>query len=770
MTLAPVSSTRLLLTDDLDFVPIQSLLTFPVVVSSTIHMSSVDLLDCRTTGGATFALFRALQSSASRPVVSLTLKAFPHFAHGSDSELESSSDFNAKLANMWDIYDTLTNLKVTEAEPYKYYYKGRELLDAATAAANRLINESMGEREELEWHLMAIELAMGRNLYWCEEVHEAETRFMAALKLGLLAPKRQEKRYTFAIIDCLQQLANIWLERGDWTRAINFLLRSAYIYVAAEKKFENDQWESSDIVNLEKLKTLTIYGLARAYGGLGMVTSASRACSLTLSRQLEHNMDASDDAAKDAPFDYREWARNAVSLADYYIGRGEFWTAEYLMHAARILSMEWPEKIGEKRSDEFVAEIWRDVGRFYRTRLEISKFHEKRKADECLALWRCNAEVKEKREVAENDLGLSWECLADDHLESRRVRWHSEEGFPENVSTNDGFLLLDEKSAVAERVVEDGEPTDDDGMLRIHLSGEIVVQPAICFPTIHGSIERAMQVHNRAFIEACGVVMDHRKHLTYCAKDFATARELFKVGQYFDQQALSVFVLDGYASDHVQTVQELARLHEALEFWEVDPSRVRALLKRRVKLLEPVLKEINPMVYVQFNRQLSFEIAEICRQLAEGLLGPEGQYEVGPSNRMTEPGEVAQLRRYIIKSVNSFARFIRSFEAPANQGTSAGQSVEVRLDDSVVQHVISAREQAARLLSKDPSPNASDRLESLVTALSHYEWVKAYAKHHKQQISEMPEANQEAIRLTSEMAELLPMHIARLKASTVSAA
>ncbi|KAF4740691.1 hypothetical protein FOZ62_027866, partial [Perkinsus olseni] len=570
-------------------------------------------------------------------------------------ELESSSDFEAKLANMWDIYDTLTNLKVTEAEPYKYYYKGRELLDAATAAANRLINESMSEREELEWHLMAIELAMGRNLYWCEEVHEAEIRFMAALKLGLLAPKRQEKRYTFAIIDCLQQLANIWLERGDWTRAINFLLRSAHLYVAVEKKFENEQWESSDIVNLEKLKTLTIYGLARAYGvnlagllltllgglRIGRLWKPNDVICVTMSLHdmfrcrglgmLEHNMDASDDAAKDAPFDYREWARNAVSLADYYIGRGEFWTAEYLMHAARALSIEWPEKIGEKRSDEFVAEIWRDVGRFYRTRLEISKFHEKRNADECLALWRCNAEVKEKREVAENDLGLSWECLADDHLESRRVQWGSEQGFPENVSLNDGFLLLDEKSAVAERVVENGEPTDDDGMLAIHLSGETVVQPAICFPTIHGSIERAMQVHNRAFIEACGVVMDHRKHLTYCAKDFATARELFKVGQYFDQQALNVFVLDGYASDHVQTVQELARLHEALEYWEVDPSRVRALLKRRVKLLEPVLKEINPMVYVQFNRQLSFEIAEIYRQLAEGLLGPEGQY--GPSNR-----------------------------------------------------------------------------------------------------------------------------------------
>ncbi|EER10237.1 hypothetical protein Pmar_PMAR018239 [Perkinsus marinus ATCC 50983] len=583
-------------------------------------------------------------------------------------ELKDPSDFEGKLENMWDVYDTLIKLPPpSESEPYKYYYKGRELLDAASKAAHELIATS--DRVEVEWHLMAIDLAMGRNLYWCEEVQRAEVRFMRDLKLGLLAPRRKEKKYIFAIVDCLQQLGNIWLERGDWTKAMNFLVRAAHIHITAVgvKLGDDAQWDNSDSATLEKLKTLTVYGLARAYGGLGMVASASRACSMTLSRQLEHNVDPLEEE-KDAPFNYREWARNAIGLADYYIGRGEFWTAEYLMHAARVISVEWPEKLGEVKSDEFLAEIWRDIGRFYRTRLEISKFHVKLNADECLALWRSNAEVKESDEVNEIDLDLKWECLADD-LASRAVEWDSQQGFPQTVSVNDGALLLDERSAVAERVVENG---DDDKMLTIRLAEGLVVETAISFPSIHSSIEKAMQVHNKAFLEAHEGVIDHDKHLTFCAKDYATARELFKIGQYFDQQALTVFVLEGYASDHVQTVQELARLHEALEFWEADQGRVKALLKRRVRLLEPILKEINPMVYVQFDRQLSFEIADIYRRLAEDLL--EKDEENRAVAAASKPAlDTDQVRRYILKSVKNFTHFIESFYPPATrEGTVSG--------------------------------------------------------------------------------------------------
>lgn len=49
-----------------------------------------------------------------------------------------------------------------------------------------------------------------------------------------------------------------------------------------------------------------------------------------------------------------------------------------------------------------------------------------------LALWRCNAEVKENDEVTEGVLGLHWECLGDD-LASRAVEWDSQQGFPETV-------------------------------------------------------------------------------------------------------------------------------------------------------------------------------------------------------------------------------------------------------------------------------------------------------------------------------------------------
>ncbi|KAF4666434.1 hypothetical protein FOL47_004102 [Perkinsus chesapeaki] len=258
-------------------------------------------------------------------------------------DLKTLTDVEGQLDRMWDTYDSLTELPVEESEPYKYYYKARELLEIARESLKRkLAANETSDTENLEWHLANIDLAMGRNLFWCEEVSKAEVRFLRALKLGLLSSNRLEKKYVFFILDCLQQLSNIWLGRADYTKAINFLARAALLHKAVEDRVE---WEDADMENLDRTKTLTAYGLARAYGGLGMISSASRACSMTLARQLEHNMAGSDDPGrkKDAPFDYREWSRNAISLADYYIGRGEFWTAEYLMHAGRIIA------VGEER-------------------------------------------------------------------------------------------------------------------------------------------------------------------------------------------------------------------------------------------------------------------------------------------------------------------------------------------------------------------------------------------------------------------------------------
>ncbi|KAF4666436.1 hypothetical protein FOL47_004104 [Perkinsus chesapeaki] len=393
----------------------------------------------------------------------------------------------------------------------------------------------------------------------------------------------------------------------------------------------------------------------------------------------------------------------------------------------------------------------------------MSNVHAGRTADECLAFWRCKAEVIEKKLTEEQASAIQWGSLSNDDVERREVRWDAENGFPEKVTIRDGYAVFDGTSAMQEEVREGTGGVGNPEEQVLNLSKEILVRSAVSFPSIHEAIERAMRTHNTAFLAAHGPTIDHRKQLTYCANGFTTARELFKVAQYFDQQALSVFVLDGYASDHIQTVQELARLHEALEFWESDPKRLIGLLKRRVKLLEPVLEEINPTVYVQFYRQLSYEIGDIYKQLSDGIIGSQGEeYEVGVPHPVSGPEEARQLRRYISKAVKSFTRFLDSFKAPTQNGP---LGVQDELDDSAIPHIITAREHIARLLSKEPSTSPMERLESLTTALSHYEWVRDYAWHHKEQISRSPKENQEAVRLTSEMAELVPVQIARLKSA-----
>lgn len=118
--------------------------------------------------------------------------------------------------------------------------------------------------------------------------------------------------------------------------SIDGSLHCSHVTAVGVKRGDDAQWDNSDSATLEKLKTLTVYGLARAYGyggrlwrvdgsvlhgvkscfygiiradlvfrGLGMVASASRACSMTLSRQLEHNVDPLEEE-KDAPVSWSQ--------------------------------------------------------------------------------------------------------------------------------------------------------------------------------------------------------------------------------------------------------------------------------------------------------------------------------------------------------------------------------------------------------------------------------------------------------------------------------
>ena len=72
---------------------------------------------------------------------------------------------------------------------------------------------------------------------------------------------------------------------------------------------------------------------------------------------------------------------------------------------------------------------------------------------------------------------------------------------------------------------------------------------------------------------------------------------VFKLVNTQLKKALKLFVVDGYATEHVRITQSLSKLYKQLAFLETDRHRIFSLLDRRIKLIRPLKEILNPTAY-----------------------------------------------------------------------------------------------------------------------------------------------------------------------------
>ncbi|CAD7973066.1 unnamed protein product [Amoebophrya sp. A25] len=292
-------------------------------------------------------------------------------------------------------------------------------------------------RQRLRENIADLYRLLGKNYYFCEEVPAGEARLVRALYeyIGLenrtaILPRLQET---------LNQLGMIWVQRGNCSKALDFLRRAQVLYHRKPAKMPGNSEEHCD-----NYYTLTQFYLAQAYGAMQNSGLSAKYCCETLSRQLQYNTrkkkkkagassgtskddgtNAKDDKAEQSqsptnkaegvqeeekeiedPFDVRDWARNCIGLAEYFSAKCMFWTAEYVLFAALVLltdtevSLDGVTKVRDTLHDpdEMIAEIRKNLGSVYSGRLQFSKT--------------C-AELTEEKEIIK-----AWEDFAKEHEEA----------------------------------------------------------------------------------------------------------------------------------------------------------------------------------------------------------------------------------------------------------------------------------------------------------------------------------------------------------------
>jgi len=203
-------------------------------------------------------------------------------------------------------------------------------------------------------------------------------------------------------------------------------------------------------------------------------------------------------------------------------------------------------------------------------------------------------------------------------------------------------------------------------------------------------------------------------------------------------------------------------MYRTLQFWEGDRKRAAAMMARRHRMLCPLLELLNPKVYVNFWRQLSFETAEIFQELYElkayGKFGSSRDPDLVDDDEdecsKEEVVRAARCNQLARKSLEAYSTFIDSW---LKDGEIPG-----RIEEENCRVYLTARLNRSRLRTKMRGLSLDDQVDANKLALQEYEWIMDYGRRNPETLTS-PQINmQQEIRLCEEMAGMLPAKLNRI--------
>lgn len=222
--------------------------------------------------------------------------------------------------------------------------------------------------------------------------------------------------------------------------------------------------------------------------------------------------------------------------------------------------------------------------------------------------------------------------------------------------------------------------------------------------------------------------------------DFDAARSLFLFGQRCVDNAKRFFTLEWHATDNVSIVQDHSQLYKHLIFFEPALDRKCRMYKRRVDMLEGLLKELNPQHYLILMRQLYFENGIICSEMADCKITL-----VSDSEKPT-PHVVMKINKLVGQSLKHFVNFIDSFQDQSGR-------LPDKFDKECLRSILSAKFWIARLHSKSIAVSPQVQFENNKKSLENYQWIVTY---HKSNPADVEYCFSEELKMCQEMVDLLP--------------
>ena len=232
-------------------------------------------------------------------------------------------------------------------------------------------------------------------------------------------------------------------------------------------------------------------------------------------------------------------------------------------------------------------------------------------------------------------------------------------------------------------------------------------------------------------------------------KNYEEAVVIFNAGVKHVSSALQFFTLNEHASDHADCILDQSKLYRLLASFQPQADKVCKLHKRRVDLLQELLKQLNPTHFLSYNRKINFELGETFSEMIHFKT-----VEKSSSESVTKQAAL-KVTSFINKSIEHFQQFLDTFVDKTTK------KIKDNLDDEDVRPVIVALLNQGRLHSKLKSSDPKLQLKYLTDSETCYRKAVDYLERNP---SKEAIVKEEATVLR-ELLQLLPERTALVMSS-----
>ncbi|XP_063822758.1 KIF-binding protein-like [Ostrinia nubilalis] len=228
---------------------------------------------------------------------------------------------------------------------------------------------------------------------------------------------------------------------------------------------------------------------------------------------------------------------------------------------------------------------------------------------------------------------------------------------------------------------------------------------------------------------------------------YQDAREVFLCCQNWLNEAKKYYKLDSLASDYIELIQDSSQSFSYLAFFEEDDERRAKMHKRRIDMLEELIKQVNPTYYLQYCRQLWFELGEVYSDILNIKLDKLNRCKEKPT-----PHALKKINLLCEKSIENYDHFLNSVKDKNGK-------MPLKLESDVIRPVISAYAFMGRNSMKRIAVDKAAQLTNLQKSYDSYQAVVDICTNDKDAAAMM----REEFSLCQEMVNILPIKIKRLE-------